>query len=177
MKEFCKKIFPDIVQNLAVQGWLDGRVIMASTNKEVSILNEMMNEMLPGTGDVFCSSDTLENNDDLLRFNSEYLNTLTPNGFPLHVISLKPGMPMMLLRNLNPREGLCNGSRLVYERSLDNKVLQCKLVGSGRTVLIPRITFIPKLGEYPFSWQRRQFPVRTAFAITINKSQGNKFFK
>ena len=39
-------------------------------------------------------------------------------------------------------------------------------------VLIPRITFIPKPGEYPFEWQRRQFPVRPSFAITINKSQG-----
>ena len=39
-------------------------------------------------------------------------------------------------------------------------------------MLIPRITFIPKLNEYPFEWQRRQFPVRPAFAMTINKSQG-----
>ena len=41
-----------------------------------------------------------------------------------------------------------------------------------RVVLILRITFIPKPGEYPFEWQRRQFPVRPSFAITINKSQG-----
>ena len=41
-----------------------------------------------------------------------------------------------------------------------------------RVVLIARITFIPKPHEYPFEWQRRQFPVRPAFAITINKSQG-----
>merc|ERR1711947_29931 len=33
-------------------------------------------------------------------------------------------------------------------------------------------TFIHKPGEYPFEWHRRQFPVRPAFAITINKSQG-----
>ena len=29
-----------------------------------------------------------------------------------------------------------------------------------------------QVNEYPFDWQRRQFPVRPAFAITINKSQG-----
>ena len=78
----------------------------------------------------------------------------------------------MLLRNINPRQGLCNGTRLIYDRCIDNKLLQCRIVETGRIVLIPRITFIPKLNEYPFEWQRRQFPVRIAFAITINKSQG-----
>ena len=53
-----------------------------------------------------------------------------------------------------------------------NKILQCRIVESGRIVLIPRITFISKPREYPFEWQRRQFPVRPAFAMTINKSQG-----
>ena len=27
-------------------------------------------------------------------------------------------------------------------------------------------------GEYPFEWTRRQFPIRVAFAMTINKAQG-----
>ena len=39
-------------------------------------------------------------------------------------------------------------------------------------MLIPRITLKPKDREYPFDWCRRQFPVRVAFAMTINKSQG-----
>ena len=46
------------------------------------------------------------------------------------------------------------------------------MVETKRVVLISRITFIPKPLEYPFEWQRRQFPVRPAFAITVNKSQG-----
>ena len=81
-------------------------------------------------------------------------------------------MPLMILRNINPRQGLCNGTRVIFEKCIDNKLLQCKIVETGRLVLIPRITFIPKVNEYPFEWQRRQFPVRPAFAMTINKSQG-----
>ena len=172
MLDFCKNVFPNIEENLSKPGWLDGRTVMAVTNKEVASINSLLNEMLPGIGDKFSSSDTLENTDDLLRFNSEYLNTLLPNGFPPHVLCLKPGMPLMLLRNLNPREGLCNGTKLIFEKSLENKVLQCVISGTSRTVLIPRIIFIPQNGEFPFEWRRRQFPVKPAFASTINKSQG-----
>ena len=106
-----------------------------------------------------------------MRFNTEYLNTLTPNGFPRHFLKLKPGTPLMLLRNLSPKEHLCNGTRLIYKRCLNNKLLVCSLMSQGgQEVLIPRIKFIADPVTSPFAWSRRQFPVRIAFAVTINKS-------
>ena len=172
MRKFIESIFPDIRVNIHDRNWLEGRSILCATNSEVRMINEMISSMLPGDRVTYNSADELQNPEDLLRFNVEYLHSLTPNGFPPHSLSLKPGMPLMLLRNINPREGLCNGTRMVFERSLDNKVLQCIVSGSNRKVLIPRIIFIPKANEYPFEWQRRQFPVKAAFATTINKSQG-----
>ena len=172
MGQFVDVIFPDIATNIGDPRWLEGRCILAATNKEVDMINELVVGRLPGTTDKMYSADTLDNNGDLLRITEEYLNTLHPNGFPEHVLRLKPGMPLMLLRNLDPSEGLCNGTKLVYVRNLGNKALECNIVGSLKRVLIPRITFIPKVGEYAFEWQRRQFPVRPAFATTINKSQG-----
>ena len=172
MKKFCQMIFPDIKANIHIRGWLEGRSILAPTNKEVDAINDMMQEWLQGDTLKLSSADSLENPNDAFRFNTEYLNTLQPNGFPQHILNLKSGMPLMLLRNINPRQGLCNGTRLIFESSIDNKLLRCRIVGSERVVLIPRITFIPKPREYPFEWQRRQFPVRPAFATTINKSQG-----
>ena len=67
MKEFCQKVFPNLAENISVPGWLDGRSILAPTNKEVTTLNSMMNEWLPGAGDKFTSSDILEDTEDILR--------------------------------------------------------------------------------------------------------------
>ena len=163
MKKFCQQIFPDIEGKINTPGWLDGRSILAPTNKEVDAINDMMKDWLLGDVVKLSSADSLENPNDAFRFNTEYLNSLQPNGFPQHILSLKPGIPLMLLRNINPREGLCNGTRLIFDKTINNKLLQCRVVGSERVVLIPRIAFIPKPKEYPFEWQRRQFPVRTAF--------------
>ena len=171
MHQFCKQIYPNIQTNLGTEGWMDGRCILAPTNKEVEMLNRVVSEMLQGTEVVLKSSDELENCDDLLRYTAEYLNSLMPSGFPPHCLKLKPNMPLMLLRNLDQKKGLCNGTKLVFLETLDNKLLKCKL-SNNKEVLIPRIMLRPKLGEYPFEWHRRQFPVKLAFATTINKSQG-----
>ena len=172
MKEFCEMVFPNLPANVTSDGWLDGRSLLAPTNKEVDTINDLMESKMPGTAFKLSSSDTLEDYRDVMRFNTEYLNSLCPNGFPRHLLTLKPGIPLMLLRNISPKEGLCNGTKLIFQQILNNKLLVCKLAGSGKTVLIPRIKFISNPGSYPFDWARQQFPVRIAFATTINKSQG-----
>ena len=123
MKKFCQEVFPDIEVNINKPGWLEGRTILAPTNKEVDALNDVMQAWLPQGGVQLQSADTLENPADTFRFNSEYLNTLRPNGFPRHALHLTPGMPLMLLRNINPRQGLCNGTRLIFDKCIENKLL------------------------------------------------------
>ena len=158
--EFCDKVFPDLALNINDQDFVEGRAILTSTNKEALMVNEYLTSKLPGNADVLRSADQVTDSDDELRFTTEYLNAQTPNGFPPHALFLKPGMPLMLLRNLNPKEGLCNGTKLIYEETIDRKVLRCRVSGSGKTALIPRICFIPKAGEYAFYWSRLQFPVK-----------------
>ena len=178
MEQFCEAIFPNLATNIQDRNWVEGRAILAATNVEVNMLNEHLSSKLPGSADVLRSSDQFDNNQDGLRFNVEYLNSRLPNGFPAHALHLKPGLPLILLRNLDPKSGLCNGTKLIFQRCLFNKVLECKLSGTDKTVLIPRIVFIPKPGEFTFGWSRLQFPVKPGFAMTINKSQGksNKSF-
>ena len=137
MKELIDKVFPNLKDNIQDPNWLPGSFIITLTNKAVDAINDLMETWVPGLSTNITSADTLENYNDQMRFTVEYLNTLCPNGFPRHIIALKPGMPLMLLRNINPKEGLCNGTKLIYVKTLSNKLLMCKLAGSGKEVLIP----------------------------------------
>jgi ATP-dependent DNA helicase PIF1 len=75
---------------------------------------------------------------------------------------------------MNPSEGLCNGTMLCLDDIRRNLLLLSIIGGefSQRRVLIPRITFISNNDELPFTFRRRQFPVQPAYALTINKAQG-----
>src|SRR3954470_12114017 len=69
----------------------------------------------------------------------EYINGITIAGFPLHKTILKVGVPVILLRNLDPAGGLFNGTRLLITR-LGGRVIEGKiLTGSceGNVVFIP----------------------------------------
>jgi len=92
------------------------------------------------------------------------------------LLCLKVGSPVILLRNLDPGEGLYNRTRMVV-LNVRRKVLQCRIISKnrrfrGKVVLIPRIRLSPNTETLPVPLKRLQFPVRLAFAMTINRSQG-----
>ena len=101
-------------------------------------------------------------------------STLSLSGLPSHQLRLKVNSPIMLMRNLDPASGLLNGTRLVVKQLQPNVINAeiCTGRHSGKHVLIPRITLTPSDNTFPFTLRRRQFPVRAAFSMTINKSQG-----
>ena len=85
----------------------------------------------------------------------------------------------MLLRNLNIREGLCNGTRMIVTK-MNKYTLEAETIGGrfrGKRVVVPRINLLSNTKKIPFKLARLQIPVMPAFAMTINKSQGQSFDK
>jgi ATP-dependent DNA helicase PIF1 len=83
----------------------------------------------------------------------------------------------MLLRNLDIKRGLCNGTRLILHH-LHAHVLDAEIItgaNQGQRVLIPRLKLAPSDPNLPFTLQRIQFPIRLSYSMTINKSQGQTF--
>ncbi|XP_060846458.1 ATP-dependent DNA helicase PIF1-like [Rhopalosiphum padi] len=85
----------------------------------------------------------------------------------------------MLLRNLDPKRTLCNGTRLVVtelrRHNFKARVLSGN-VDAQEDVVIPAIPMTSgSKDDVPFEMRRVQFPVRLSFAMTINKSQGQTF--
>ena len=104
----------------------------------------------------------------------EVLNSIVLNNYPQHLLTLKIDTPVVLLRNIDQAQGLCNGTRLLIKR-LGDHVLEAEIMTGtkiGMLVGIPRIVLNDTSPRWPFTLQRRQFPIRVCYAMTINKCQG-----
>lgn len=125
-------------------------------------------------------SDAMDHPSDLeLLYPTECLNSVSIRNFPEHILSLKIGAPVVLLRNINQAMGLCNGTRLLLTR-LGNRVLEATVMTGthiSEMVCIPRIVLNSKSRRWPFTLQHRQFPIRLCHAMTTNKCQGQTIDK
>ncbi|KAK8811535.1 hypothetical protein WA158_003269 [Blastocystis sp. Blastoise] len=166
---------------------LSENCILCCTNEDTFDINEKVLDLIPSSESekIYYSFDTLEdeivNDSERAAYSPEFLNTLLPQGFPPHKLRLRKGCIIMLLRNLNIKKGLCNGTRLVVLETLNN-VIRAQLLNKPDNLLpgedivfIPRISLITSDDSLPTKMRRKQFPVRLAFAMTINKSQGQTF--
>lgn len=119
----------------------------------------------------YTSLDSMMNQDEAVNYPTEFLNSLDLPGVPPHELKLKVGIPVILMRNIHPPE-LCNGTRLVVKKLMNNVIEATIIKGKfkGKDFLLPRLPIIPS--DVPFEFKRIQFPIRPAFAMTINKAQG-----
>ncbi|XP_058810204.1 ATP-dependent DNA helicase pif1-like [Phymastichus coffea] len=156
--------------------------ILSARNEDVDKINRQITDLLDDTDQRFYTAiDTIINKnngefDDVIML--EHLNALNPPCLPPYKLHLKKKCIVMLIRNISINEGLCNGTRLQVI-DLSNHLIKCKILTgdkTGQVVFLNRITLYCE-NEYPFAFKRRQFRVKLAFAMTINKAQGQTFRK
>ncbi|XP_016200273.1 ATP-dependent DNA helicase PIF1-like [Arachis ipaensis] len=170
--------YPNLLQNMLDYRYFQSRVILAPTLESVEKVNDFVLTIFPGMEKEYLSSDTTcqaDENEDVQQewFTLEFLNDIKCSGLPNHKLTLKPGVAVMLLRNIDQTSGLCNGTRLIVNE-LGSNVIGATVVTSrniGDKVYIPRMNLIPSDSGLPFKFQRRQFSLTVCFAITINMSQ------
>ena len=164
------------------RNWSDlaSTAILSARNSDVDKINKQVVELLDSksekTYNSIDSADNCENENISEALLPEYLNALNPDSLPPHELNIRKNCVIMLIRNLNVYEGLCNGTRLLV-LDLQPNLLKCKILtgdSCGEIAFIHRITLYCE-NEYPFIVKRRQFPIKIAFAMTINKAQGQTF--
>ncbi|XP_015960692.1 uncharacterized protein LOC107484657 [Arachis duranensis] len=179
VEDIVNTIYPNLVQNFCDPSFFQDRAMLAPTIDNVEEINNYIVDLLPDEEKNYLSADSICGSDayydiDVDWINVEFLNQIRCSGLPSHSFKLKIGVPIILLRNIDPTGGLCNGTRVVV-RDLGTNVIGADIISGsnvGDKVFITRMNMIPSDMVIPFKFQHRQFPVSLSFTMTINKSQG-----
>ncbi|KAK1360977.1 hypothetical protein POM88_045451 [Heracleum sosnowskyi] len=113
LQAIVKEIYSEIQPMHGDLEYLRNRAILTPLNEHVENVNITVLQMLPGdfkeykSCDSVCKGSSHSEADEVL-YPPEFLNSLKFSGMPNHEIKVKVGAPIMLLRNLNAKKGLCN---------------------------------------------------------------------
>ncbi|OWY97138.1 Helitron helicase [Phytophthora megakarya] len=100
----------------------------------------------------FTSVDSVDGDDKLRRqehgdlYPPELLNTISQSEMPPHKLYLKVGTSVMMIRNVNTKESLCNGTRLRIFQLRPN-CMEAAIIDAAfaeKRVILPGIALVSK---------------------------------
>lgn len=85
-------MFPSVEDNARSTAYMSTRAILSTKNEHVDQLNEKMIDRFPGEEKVYHSFDSVDD-DSTNNYTIDFLNSITPNGLPPHVLKVKNQLP------------------------------------------------------------------------------------
>ena len=162
------------------------KALLAPTNVSTDTINAGVLKKVTTPSYVALSTDFLKADDtkkglaEKTRrdFPPDVLHKMDEKNVPPHRLELKENALVMICRNVNIREKLVNGQKAVIQK-IHNNTIEVRLLLPGPPVIVtlPRINFTVKTNQNGVSFQRRQYPLRLCYAMTINKAQGQTLDK
>ncbi|GFX42654.1 ATP-dependent DNA helicase [Trichonephila clavipes] len=107
--ELVERVFPDIQTNFKNPNWLSEHAILAAKNKDVFQLNNIILSGIQIETVTYKSVDIVVEVDEAVNYPTEFLNSLDLPSMPAHILKLKVGVSIMMLRNINQPK-LYNGN-------------------------------------------------------------------
>jgi PIF1-like helicase len=153
------KLYPQFPRALNEQlDFFRDRILLAVHNAVIKSLNKRVLELfLQAHPDRaprrYFAINTLHSDEQShgMAISDEIMHCQTPDGLPPFELRLRPGIPVMLLRNLNYSKGLANGSRMVLTR-VHPRLLKGRLLRGefhGQFCLIPRVKLDTDADYFP----------------------------
>ena len=157
------------------------RSFLSPLNVKVDLFNAHILEGLPTESKTYYSSNSIreqEENDHSIH-DLDFLNNLSFPGIPNHQLDLKVNSICCLMRNMSIKEGLVKNARVVVVEMATHHI-KVALIRSGTNDItntdyhfcLPRIIFYFSPPNTSWTVERKQFPLRLAYATTFNSCQG-----
>ena len=153
------------------------RAVLTLRNEHVRDLNEAVLAGFPAESiHTLPCATTIQGGtrEDYATYPVDCLNSLDLPGLPPAALRLCRGAIVVLLRNVDYEGGLCNGARALIIK-ISPRVLDVLLLSgrcAGQRTFLSRIPMSPSDYVLPVKLVRRQFPLRLAWIMTINRAQG-----
>jgi len=136
----------NLAPNARAAFFRDNCIVTPKNDVDIEINNKVM-DMFVSTDRSpvreYLSEDSVIDDNHGAMYPVEFLNSLNPSGVPPHVLRLKVGCPIMLMRNMPG--GLANGTRLIVTELKNNVIVAEVITGPtrGNIVYIPRLSITP----------------------------------